>query len=182
MRPVVPSATQRTGRPSSGPGSADCPVGARYARGVPPWAGADDNGLVPPGPTPEQTVETLGLMRARPPDRTVRWLVDAVAPGGEVGDIASMLGGTAAMHRVTIRRPNGSTRTVVLRRYVLDDILDEPPDIVTHEAHALELVAPLAVPTPELLAHDPTGQHADSPALVMAALEGRPAWETLGQP
>jgi len=29
-------------------------------------------------------------MRARPPDRTLKWLEDAIAPGGEVGDIASM--------------------------------------------------------------------------------------------
>ena len=129
---------------------------------------------------PEQTAQTHGLMRARPPDRTLRWLVDAVAPDAEVGDIAVMPGGsTAAMHRVTIRRPTGITRTVVLRRYVLDDILDETPDIVTHEAHALELVAPLAVPTPDLLAQDPSGEQTDAPALVMSALEGRPAWETL---
>ena len=69
----------------------------------------------------------------------------------------------------------------MLRRYVLDDILDETPDIVTHEAHALELVAPLAVPTPELLAHDPRGEQTDAPALVISALEGRPAWETLSR-
>ena len=69
----------------------------------------------------------------------------------------------------------------MLRRYVLDDILDETPDLVTHEAHALELVAPLAVPTPELLAHDPRGEQTDAPALVISALEGRPAWETLSR-
>ena len=88
-------------------------------------------------------------------------------------------GSTAAMHRVTIRRPNGSTRIVVLRRYVLDDILNGTPEVVTHEATPLELVAPLTAPTPDLLAQDPTGEDAVAPALVMPALEGRPAWETL---
>ena len=155
-------------------------VGARHARGIPAGAGADDNGIAPPGLTPEQTGQTLGLMRARPPDRTLRWLVDTIAPDGEVVDIGVMPGGsTAAMHRATIRRPNDTTRTVVLRRYVLDRILDETPDIVTHEAHAIVLVAPLVVPTPELLARDPSGAQTDAPALVMSALDGRPAWETL---
>lgn len=88
-------------------------------------------------------------------------------------------GSTAAMHRVTIRWTDGGEQFVVLRRYVLDEILRETPDIATHEAHAIQVVAPLGLPTPEVLAHDPTGHYACAPALVLSWLEGRPAWETL---
>lgn len=119
-------------------------------------------------------------MLARPPEDTLRWLLESVAPGGEFTEVTVMKGGsTAAMHRVTVRSNDGAERFVVLRRYVLDDILRETPDIAVHEAHAIEVVTPLDLPTPELLAHDPTGRDTDSPALVLSWLDGRPAWETL---
>ena len=67
-------------------------------------------------------------MRARPSPEALRWVLNVVAPNGEVTDAVAMPGGsTAAMHRVTIRRCNGTERTLVLRRYVLDDILRETP-------------------------------------------------------
>lgn len=95
----------------------DCPAGACYARCDSGRSTAATMGPVAPGPTPEQTAQTLELMRARPPEGTLRWLVDAVAPGGGVTDVAVMPGGsTAAMHRVTMRPPNGTDCTVVLRR------------------------------------------------------------------
>jgi len=66
----------------------------------------------------------------------------------------------------------------VLRRYVRPEILIEAPDVVAVEGRALQLVEPLAVPTPVLLALDATGERADVPALAMSLLDGRPVWET----
>ena len=56
---------------------------------------------------------------------------------------------------------------------------DARHDIAIHEAHAIDVVAPLGLPTPELLACDPHGHTTDRPALVLSWLEGLPAWETL---
>jgi aminoglycoside phosphotransferase (APT) family kinase protein len=96
----------------------------------------------------------------------------------EVVDVKAMPGGsTAAMHRVTVRRSRSNDHTVVLRRYVLEHIVAETPDIVTREATALRLAATSGVPTPELLAEDPNGHEADVPTLVMSLLDGRPEWE-----
>ena len=132
------------------------------------------------GPTPTTGEDARRRVRARPSDETLRWLIESAAAGGEVTEVAVMNGGsTAAMHRVTIRWTDGGEQFVVLRRYVLDKILRETPDIATHEAHAIQVVAPLGLPTPEVLAHDPTGHYACAPALVLSWLEGRPAWETL---
>lgn len=137
-------------------------------------------GTLERGPAPTPGEDARRRVQARPPEDTLRWLIEGVAPGGEVTDVAVMKGGsTAAMHRITVRSTDGAERFVALRRYVLEDILRETPDIAIHEAHAIQVVAPLGLPTPELLAHDPSGHNTDSPALVLSWLDGRPAWETL---
>ena len=65
------------------------------------------------------------VMRARPPEQTLGWLLSAL-DATEVADIQPMPGGsTAAMHRVTLRRSTAANQTVVLRRYVLGDIVAE---------------------------------------------------------
>ena len=81
-------------------------------------------------------------------------------------------GSTCAMHRVTLHRPTRGPGVVVLRRYVLDDVLVETPDIVAHEAAALRLAATAGTPVPELLAVDPDGHEAGAPAVVMSWLDG----------
>ena len=48
--------------------------------------------------------------------------------------------------------------------------------LVAQEAAALEVVDPLPVPTPRLLAVDGVGEDADVPALVISELPGRAAW------
>ena len=129
------------------------------------------------GPTTAMTDTTRSLVSARPSEQTLRWLVAAL-DADEVVDVQTMPGGsTSAMHRVTLRGSAPATQTVVLRRYVLEDVLREAPDIVSCETTALRLAATAGIPTPELLAEDPQGQEADAPTVVMSWLEGRPRWE-----
>ncbi len=80
------------------------------------------------------------------------------------------------MHIVTVRDTNDVTERVVLRRYVLPQVLAEDPDVAAQEARALEVVDPLLVPTPRLLAVDGVGEQADVPALLISELPGRAAW------
>jgi aminoglycoside phosphotransferase (APT) family kinase protein len=129
------------------------------------------------GPTPPMSDEGRLAVRARPPDQALRWLVAALG-ATEVVDIKPMPGGsTCAMHRVTLQRSTPGPKVVVLRRYVLDDVLAEAPDIVAHETTALRLAATAGTPVPELLAADPQGHAAGAPTVVMSWLDGRPEWE-----
>ncbi len=129
------------------------------------------------GPTPPMTDVARSVVRARPPEQALRWLVTTLGATGVV-DVKPMPGGsTCAMHRVTLHRPTRGPGVVVLRRYVLDDVLVETPDIVAHEAAALRLAATAGTPVPELLAADPNGHEAGAPAVVMSWLDGRPEWE-----
>ena len=129
------------------------------------------------GPTPAIPDTTRRLLRAMPPERTLRWLLKVLG-GFEVVDAEPMRGGSSsAMHRVTLRRSSGATQVVVLRRYVLDEAVTEDPEIVDHEATALRLAASAGVATPELLAADPRGRDSDAPTVVMSWLPGRPRRE-----
>jgi aminoglycoside phosphotransferase (APT) family kinase protein len=119
-----------------------------------------------------------GRAQGPPPATTLAWLVDAL-DASDVVEVRAMPGGsTAAMHRVTLVDRDGHERDVVLRRYVLPEILAESPDVVAVEARALQLAERLPVPTPVLLAVDATGNRCDVPSLAMTLLEGRPVWET----
>jgi len=118
------------------------------------------------------------LLRARPPETTLAWLLGAL-DAAELIEVSAMPGAsTSAMHRVTVRARNDSEHSVVLRRYVRAQVLNEYPDVARHEAGALELAGRAAMPTPQLLAVDATGDRADVPAVVMSLLDGRPVWET----
>jgi aminoglycoside phosphotransferase (APT) family kinase protein len=115
-------------------------------------------------------------IRAAPPDSTLAW-VSGIVGGAFVVAVEALAGGSSsAMHVVTVRAANGSTQRVVLRRYVLPQVLAEDPDVAAQEARALEVVDPLPVPTPRLLAVDGVGEDADVPALVISELPGRAAW------
>jgi aminoglycoside phosphotransferase (APT) family kinase protein len=123
------------------------------------------------------TDEANLAVRARPPDQVLSWLLAALGATAVV-DVKPMPGGsTSAMHRVTLLRPTMGPKVVVVRRYVLSDVLAEAPDIVMREATALRLAAASGVPTPELLAADPDGHEAGVPTIVMSWVEGRPQWE-----
>jgi len=89
------------------------------------------------------------------------------------------------VHELTIRSAAAATirggaaapvRRVVLRRYVRPELDAEEPDLVMREARALQFVSALDLPTPEVLAVDPTGAEAGAPALLMTRLPGRVEW------
>ena len=85
-------------------------------------------------------------------------------------------GSSSAIHGLRVEDTTGATRTVVLRRYVLDHLNEEEPDLAEREARILGLLGACAVPTPALLAVDPTGGEAGTPAVVMSRLPGRLEW------
>jgi aminoglycoside phosphotransferase (APT) family kinase protein len=63
-----------------------------------------------------------------------------------------------------------------LRRSVRPDVQVEEPDLVAREAIGLRVAAAAAVPTPELIAVDPTGDEAGVPSLLMSLVPGRIEW------
>jgi aminoglycoside phosphotransferase (APT) family kinase protein len=115
-------------------------------------------------------------IRAAPPDATLAWLLQVVGAAHVVAVAALTGGSSSAMHIVTVRDTSAVTQRVVLRRYVLPQVVAEEPEIAAQEARALAVVDPLRVPTPRLLAVDAVGEHADVPALVISELPGRAAW------
>jgi aminoglycoside phosphotransferase (APT) family kinase protein len=116
-------------------------------------------------------------MRAAPPPTTLSWMLTRL-DAAELVNIDIMPGGsTAAMHRVTVRRADGTELTVVLRRYVVTEILRESLAVATQEIAALSLAATAPIPTPGLLAADPHADDTDAPTIVMSLLPGQPRWE-----
>src|SRR4051794_5431144 len=79
---------------------------------------------------------------------------------------------SSAMHALTI----DGRESVVLRRYVRPELNVEEPDIAHREQRALRFVERVDVPTPRLLACDPTGADAGVPTVVMSRLPGRVDW------
>lgn len=111
---------------------------------------------------------TRRLLRSRPPDAALAWVASVL--GGPVTGVRVLRGGmSSAMHAVSVRAGDGVVRAV-LRRYVRYD--PSEPDIASREATALDFVAAVPLPTPELLAVD----QSDVPMLLMTKLPGRVDW------
>lgn len=126
----------------------------------------------------DEAERVASLTGQPPPAATLAWLIEELDASAVV-EVSLMQGGsTAEMHCVTLVDRHDRERDVVLRRYVRPEILTSNPDVAEVEARALQLAERVPVPTPALLALDPTGERADVPALVMTLLEGRPVWET----
>ena len=64
----------------------------------------------------------------------------------------------------------------VLRRYVRPDLNTEEPDLAAREARALRAAGSIDVPTPLLLAADPSGTEAGAPAVLMSRMPDRVDW------
>lgn len=75
---------------------------------------------------------------------------------------------TATVHLVEL----GDGRSLVAKRFDRQDFLDERPDRAEHEATVLEMLAPTAVPVPDLLAVDGDGSRAGAPTVLMSFVEG----------
>ncbi|HEX6393736.1 MAG TPA: phosphotransferase [Acidimicrobiales bacterium] len=137
-----------------------------------------DNESMEERPTSCRRTSQRAAMSAMPPDLTLAWLLGALDVA-EVVNIEPMRGSsTSELHRVTVRSAGDAQMRVVVRRYVLADVLAESLDIVSHEVKALRLAASAAVPTPTVLAADAPGEQADVPTVIMSWLEGRPRWES----
>ncbi|MBA8792534.1 aminoglycoside phosphotransferase (APT) family kinase protein [Friedmanniella endophytica] len=115
-------------------------------------------------------------LTAPAPAEAIAWVEDVV--GASVLDQRALLGGTSsAIHLVTTTAAPPRDR-LVLRRYVLDWVREEP-EIPGNEALALRLVGAGAagVPAPELLASEPEGARLGCPVTLMTALPGTPVWD-----
>lgn len=119
--------------------------------------------------------ETRRLLRSRPPRQALDWAGGAL--GGTVTSARALRGGmSSAVHALTLRLPNGETERVVLRRYVRPEVDEGDTDIAEREARVLRFVETVQVPTPRLLAVDPTGVGAGVPSVLMSRLPGRVDW------
>jgi aminoglycoside phosphotransferase (APT) family kinase protein len=118
---------------------------------------------------------TRQLLRSRPPQQALAWA--AARLGGPVIAARALRGGmSSAVHLLTAQQAGGQRRQAVLRRYVRPELNAEDPDIAAREARALRAAGSAGVPTPELLAVDPSGGGAGVPAVLMSRLPGRVDW------
>jgi aminoglycoside phosphotransferase (APT) family kinase protein len=119
--------------------------------------------------------ETRRLLRSRPPEQALAWAGRYL--GARATSARAMRGGmSSAVHLLTAELPRGGGVQAVLRRYVRPEVNEEEPDMARREAEVLRFVEQLDVPTPRLLAVDPTGDEAGVPALLMSRLPGHVDW------
>jgi aminoglycoside phosphotransferase (APT) family kinase protein len=123
----------------------------------------------------EIDAELHDRLRGRPSPAALRWVEEEL--GARVLGFKPLEGGTSsAVHMLTLQIPAGRQSRVVLRRYVLDWVVNEP-EIPVNEALVLRLLAGVAgVPAPRLLAADPDGRATGTPTTVMSALPGQIDW------
>ena len=118
---------------------------------------------------------TRRLLRSRPPGQALAWA--AARLGGPVIAARALRGGmSSAVHVLTVEHADNQRRQAVLRRYVRPELNAEDPGIAAREARALGVAEAAAVPTPLLLAADPSGAEAGVPAVLMSRLPGRVEW------
>ena len=118
---------------------------------------------------------TRRLLRARPPRPALAWAERQLA--ARVVSTRALRGGmSSAVHLLVYETSSGSRGRAVLRRYVRPELNAEQPDIAAREACSLSFAETIDVPTPVLLALDPTGADSDTPALLMSHLPGRVDW------
>jgi aminoglycoside phosphotransferase (APT) family kinase protein len=108
-----------------------------------------------------------------PDERTLQWVERSVAPGGTVDAVEFLPGGSSsAIHRVTLKRPDGEVLPVVLRRWIRPDWRETEAYLSPErESRALRLAEAHALAAPRLLALDEEGT-TGLPALVMSNVEG----------
>jgi aminoglycoside phosphotransferase (APT) family kinase protein len=115
-------------------------------------------------------------LRSLPPESALAWVESQL--GARVVQIRALDGGaSSAVHGLSLETPMRTQLDVVLRRYVLDWVVEEPwaPG---NEATVLTLLdAAASVPAPRLLAADPDGSADGTPMVVMSALSGDVVWE-----
>ena len=115
------------------------------------------------------------LLRRRPPVEALDWVEREI--GGVVRSVRAYRGGSSsAIHGLRVERVGGGVETVVLRRYVLEHLNLEEPDLAEREARVLGLLDACQLSTPQVLAVDPTGDDAGIPTVLMTRVPGRLDW------
>lgn len=111
-----------------------------------------------------------------PSDATLRWVEACLGPGSEVKMVRPLVGGTSHVnHALLAESRSGTVHRLVLRRWAsptwpVADI-DTSPE---REIAALTLLDGCEIPTPSLVAADPSGAYCDVPALLITRLLGHP--------
>jgi aminoglycoside phosphotransferase (APT) family kinase protein len=112
---------------------------------------------------------------------TLAWVNRHLEVGERIIRTEALHGGiTAEMRRLTIATRDGGTRDLVLRTYVNPLYVEHAEDTLNREVGALTLLPGTGVPTPELVAVDPTAAHCEYPSLLMTHLAGRPVLDDEG--
>ncbi len=107
------------------------------------------------------------------PDSALQWTAEVIGPGANVVSVRRLTGGvTSDVHAIALQAAHSRRRVVVLRRWVGDHPVDRVGS-VRREAAILERLASTDLPSPRLLASDPTGARCGVPALLMSRLPGR---------
>ena len=111
-----------------------------------------------------------------PSAATLRWVEDCLGPGSEVKMVRPLVGGLSHInHALLAESRSGTVHRLVLRCWasatwpVID--VDFSPE---REIAALTLLAGCEIPTPSLVAADPSGAHCEMPTLLITRLLGHP--------
>ncbi|WP_242888916.1 phosphotransferase family protein [Actinomadura litoris] len=131
--------------------------------------------------------------RAQLGPTTLRWVEGCLGKGAEVRMIRPLAGGTAhANHALLVETPSGTAHRLVLRRWTPRDAVPAEAAPASErgptarrcygdtefsperEIAALALLAGCPIPTPSLVAADPSGAYCDVPALLITRLVGHP--------
>jgi aminoglycoside phosphotransferase (APT) family kinase protein len=109
----------------------------------------------------------------QPSRTTLRWVERCLGPGSAIKLIRPLAGGIAHRnHALLVESRSGTVHRLVLRRWRRSVDLEFPPE---REVAALALLAGCcALPTPSLVAADPSGAYCDAPTLLITRLPGHP--------
>lgn len=121
------------------------------------------------------------LLRGSPPPEAIAW-VESITGGTVVSAVALRGGLSSAVHELEVDRGSGASVSVVLRRYVRRELLEEEPGIASREARTLRFVERIPVPTPLLLGLDRDGDASGSASVLMSRLGGTVAWPVSSGP
>jgi len=106
------------------------------------------------------------------------WIERAAGRGSRVASVTRMPTSSTEKHLIEVQHDDGSTVSLVLRRYHDPDRLGiDPWYVAANEARALELLDGTPVPAPRLFASDVRPEICDVPALLESWVPGEQAWQ-----
>jgi aminoglycoside phosphotransferase (APT) family kinase protein len=119
---------------------------------------------------------TLPELAEPPSAATLRWIEECLGRGSEVKMVRPLVGGGShANHAVLAESRSGTVHRLVLRQWGRTDWsrtdIDFSPE---REIAALALLHGCEIPTPSLVAADPSGAYCEVPTLLITRLMGHP--------